>query len=303
MTNCHELTVKPYLQDVSSISSNLRHTKHMYNYHQSGFSAPGSLDVRRGNYFDYVVPSGWRIVEDGQFAVVLCSPDNSALTIMVGNSGLPINYNPGQFVYEKLLTMQPYNLQMSHPRPAQAIAGCSVAYEFDVIYIHNGIPCQGIAKCSVAYSYNICTMVMTCAISHQSQWASYASWLPQIASQVAASNGAAFGMQGVMAQNLEISRTEGQRYREYREWSQQTWDEVTRQRNESIDRQNFHFRENLGNVTTWTNPYGYPNVELPTNYSYFWINRQGQIYGTNDPGENPNFGSTQDWARMNRYQP
>ncbi|MFN6536307.1 MAG: hypothetical protein RM021_008015 [Nostoc sp. EkiNYC01] len=279
----------------------------MYNYNQSSFSSQasttGSLSIQHGNFFNYVVPSGWRVVEDGQFAVVLCSPDNVALTIMVGNSGLPVNYNPWQFVYEKLLAMQPYQLLLGQPRQAQPIAGCSVAYEFDCTYIYNGIPCQGIAKCSVAYSYNLCTMVMTCAASHQSQWANYASWLPQVACQVSATNGAAFGMQGIMAQNIDISVTEGQRHREYREWSKRTWDEVNRQRGESIDRQNFQFRENLGNVTTWTNSYGYPIVELPTDYNYYWINRQGQIYGTNNPGENPNVGSTQDWIKMNRHLP
>ncbi|OUL21037.1 hypothetical protein BV378_27655 [Nostoc sp. RF31YmG] len=278
----------------------------MYNYNQSSFShpyTPGSLSMRRGQYFNYVVPSGWRVVEDGQFAVVLFSPDNAALTIMVGNSGLPANYNPWQFVYEKLLAMQPYELRIGQPRPAQPIAGCTVAYEFDYIYSFNGIPCRGIAKCNVAYSYNMCTMVMTCAASHESQWANYASWLPQIAGQVTATNGAAFGIQGIMAQNIEISLAEGQRLREYREWSERTWEEVNRQRSQSVDRQNVQFRENLGNVSTWTNPYGYANVELPTSHNYFWMNRQGQIYGTNDPSENPNIGSTQEWARMNRYQP
>ncbi|HIK07171.1 MAG TPA: hypothetical protein IGS40_21180 [Trichormus sp. M33_DOE_039] len=279
----------------------------MYNYNQSPFSSPGSnpggWEIRRGQYFNYAMPHGWQVVEDGQFAVVLSSPDNAALTIMVGNSGLPVNYNPWQFVYEKLLAMQPYELQMSQPRQAQPMAGCAIAYQWDYTYYFNGILYRGVAKCSVIYTYNICTMVMTCAASHESQWSNYASWLPQVADQVTATNGAAFGIQGIMAQNIEISQTEGQKLREYREWSERTWNEVNHQRHESIDRQNFHFRENLGNVTTWTNSYGYPTVELPTSYNYFWMNRQGQIYGTNDPSENPNVGSTQDWTRMNRYQP
>lgn len=156
----------------------------MYNYNQSSFPTPGSLEIRSGNYFNYVVPSGWRVIEDGQFAVVLFSPDNAALTIMVGNSGLPVNYNPWQFVYEKLLAMQPYQLQMSQPRQAQPIAGCTVAYEFDCTYIYNGIPYQGIAKCSVAYSYNLCTMMMTCAASHQSHWANYASCVTSFTSAI-----------------------------------------------------------------------------------------------------------------------
>ncbi len=275
----------------------------MYNHNPSSFSAPVPLEIRQGQCFSYVVPNGWRVGEDGQFAVVLFAPDNAAITVMVGNSGLPVNYSPGQFVYEKILQLQPYDLRMSQPRQAQPISGCTVAYEFDCIYLFNGIPCRGIAKCSVAYSYNICTMVMTFAAAHESQWGKYATWLPQVSGQISATNGAAFGASGVMAQNLQISRDEGQRAQEYREWSQRTWDEVNRQRGESIDRQNFQFRENIGNVGTWTNPYGYPNIELPTTYTDYWIDRQGRIYGTNDPGENPNFGSTGDWVKMNRYRP
>ena len=276
----------------------------MFNYGQSPFSPQNpsshSPQIQQGQFFNYMLPNGWRVAEDGQFAVVLFAPDNAALTVMVGNSGLPANYNPWQFVQEKLSLLQPYDLRMSQPRPVQPISGCSVAYEFDCTYLSNGIPCQGIAKCSVAYSYNICTMVVTFAASHQSQWSGYASWLPQVADQVMATNGAAFGARGVMAQNLQISMTEGQQAREYREWSQHTWDEVTRQRDESINRQNVQFRENLGNVGTWTNPYGYPSIELPTTHNYFWINRQGQIFGTDDPSHNPNVGTTDEWARMNR---
>ena len=277
----------------------------MYNYNQSSFSSqsstPGSLEIRHGQYFNYVVPSGWHVAEDGQFAVVLFAPDNAALTGMVGNSGLPPNYNPWQFVYEKLLAMQPTNLLISPPRQAPPIAGCTIAYEFDYTYIFNGIPCRGIAKCSVAHSYNMCTMVVTFAASHESQWAGYASWLPQVPSQFTATNGAAFGISSIMQQNREISLAQAQQAREYRQWQERTWEEVNRQRHESVERQNVQFRENLGNVGTWTNPYGYPSVELPTSHKYYWINRQGQIYGTNNPTENPNVGSTVDWARMNQY--
>lgn len=275
----------------------------MYNNNPSSFSAPVPLEIRLGQCFSYVVPSGWRVGEDGQFAVVLFSPDNAAITVMVGNSGLPVSYSPGQFIYEKILQLQPYDLRMSQPRQAQPISGCTVAYDFDCTYLFNGIPCRGIAKCSVAYSYDSCTMVMTFAASHESQWGAYAAWLPQVSSQISATNGAAFGASGVMAQNLQISRDEGRRAQEYRDWSQRTWAEVNRQRDESIDRQNFQFRENLGNVGTWTNPYGYPNLELPANYTDYWIDRQGRVYGTNDPSENPNVGSTGEWVKMSRYQP
>jgi hypothetical protein len=277
----------------------------MNNYPQSSFSAQNNhaLEVRSGQCFQYVIPQGWQVAEDGQFAVVLFAPNNDALTIMVGNSGFPLHYNPSQYVYDRLMAMQPQQLQMSQPRQAQPISGCTTAYEYDYTYTFNGIPCQGLAKCSIAYSYDMCTMVVTSAASHTSQWAGYASWLPQVANQVSATNGAAFGMRGIMSQNINNSIIEGEIARENRREAQRNWDEATRQRGESIDRQNVYFRENLGNVQTWTNPYGYPTVELPTTHSYYWTNSQGQIYGTDNPSENPNVGTTESWMRMNRHQP
>ena len=53
----------------------------------------GSLEIQQGQFFKFALPTGWRVAEDGQFAVVLMAPDNAALTIMVGNSGLPANYD------------------------------------------------------------------------------------------------------------------------------------------------------------------------------------------------------------------
>src|SRR5688500_10584783 len=66
-------------------------------------AAPASLQIGSGRYFSYALPEGWRVGEDGQFALTLLAPDNKALTVMVGNAGLPPNYQPGRFVYEKLM--------------------------------------------------------------------------------------------------------------------------------------------------------------------------------------------------------
>ncbi|MDX2247981.1 MAG: hypothetical protein SF052_14445 [Bacteroidia bacterium] len=258
------------------------------------------LSIRQGQFFSYALPPGWRVMEDGQFAVVLVAPDNAAVTIMVGNSGLPLNYPPAQYLYERLMAAGYTNLQLSQPRQGTPVAGCQYAYTFDYTYSVNGVPCRGQATCSVAPSYDMCTMIATCAASQNNQWASYASWLPQVAGQVAATNGAAFGMRGIMQQNLQNSTAYGEAARQYREWSQQNWQQVTDQRNQSQDRNNQQFRENLGGVQTYTNPYDSRAVELPTTHSYYWINRQGTTWGTNDPSENPNNGSTQEWVRMQK---
>jgi hypothetical protein len=85
----------------------------------------------------------------------------------------------------------------------------------------------------------------------------------------------------------------------YRDWSQRNWQQVTDQRNASQDRNNEQFREDLGAVQTYINPYDTRlPLELTTQYQYFWVNRQGGIVGTNDPIANPNVGSTAEWKRM-----
>jgi hypothetical protein len=258
-----------------------------------------TVQVQTGRFFRYAVPSGWKVQEDGQFAVVLFAPDNSAMTVMAGNAGMPANYPPGQYAQEKIQQMSVQDLRIGPASMARPMPGCSTAWEFEYSYSFGGEACRGMAKCSVAPSYDMCTMVVTLAASKQAQWSRYAAWLPSVPEQAAALNGAAFGARGVMQQNLDNSINLGEQARANREWSAKTWAEVNRGRAESQDGQNREFRENLGNVQSWTNPYGSGNVELPTTFSNYWINKQGRIVGTNNPSENPNNGSTEEWQRMN----
>ncbi|MEK7468923.1 MAG: hypothetical protein AAB074_16230 [Planctomycetota bacterium] len=268
---------------------------------RTGPSSAGApvLQVQTGRFFRFAVPSGWRVQDEGQFAVVLVAPDGCAFTVMAGNSGLPANYPPGQFAQEKILQMQVQDLRLGPASMARPMAGCSSAWEFEYSYTVGGAPCRGMAKCSVASTYDMCTMVVTLAASQEPQWSGYSTWLPAVAEQVAAINGAAFGARGVMQQNLENSINLGEQARRNREWSATTWGQVNRERAASQDRQATEFRENLGNVQTWTNPFDSGKVELPATFSNYWINRQGRIVGTNNPGEDPNNGSTEQWLRMN----
>lgn len=89
--------------------------------------------------------------------------------------------------------------------------------------------------------------------------------------------------------------------RQYRDWSQKNWQQVTDERNASSDRRSFVVRENLGGVQTFTNPYGTsPPVELSMTNKYDWTDRQGRMVGTDDPSANPNAGSTSEWRKMER---
>jgi hypothetical protein len=256
------------------------------------------LAIQRGQFFSYALPDGWRVGEDGQFALTLHAPDNRALTVMVGNAGLPVNYPPDRFVAEKLGALRPEGLRIGAPTPVEPGPGFTTAMQYEVDYSTGGVPVHGVVTCHVAPAYDTQVMAMTAALAAADQWPQYARWLPLVAAQVAASDGAAFGMRGVMAQNLQQSTAFAAAAREYREWSQRTWDQVTQERAASQERQNEEFRENLGAVQTYTNPYEGRPLELPTTYTHYWIDRQGHVVGTDNPTADPNVGSTGEWRRL-----
>ena len=104
---------------------------------------PAALRLANTQYFSYALPEGWQLGEDGQFALTLIAPDRKALTVMVGNAGMPPGYNPGQFAYQNLSAMRVDNLQLGEGRQVRPIAGFQYAYAFDVRYSVNGVPCQG----------------------------------------------------------------------------------------------------------------------------------------------------------------
>ena len=266
----------------------------------------GKLRIGSGRFFSFALPPGWRLGEDGQFALSLIAPDDKAFTVLVGNAGLPPNYSPAQYVYEKLMAMRPTSLQLGPPRPARPAAGFTQAVEFEVSYVSPaGNPTHGLAKCNTQVAYDTALFAMTAAVSVADQWEGYASWLPAVAEQISANNGAAFGVRGVMAQNLKNSTAYAEAARSYRDWSQRNWQQVTDERGRSQDRINQGVREEiLGGVKPYANPYGEKRpVELPLDYSHYWMNRQGKVVGTDDPSANPNDGSTSEWRQMKQERP
>lgn len=270
-----------------------------------GAGAPpaGELRIAQGQFFSFALPPGWRVGEEGQHAVSLVAPDNRALTVVVGNSGLPLNSSPVDYAQRRLAALAAQGVQMSAARPARPAAGFSQAVEFEVAFTGTLGPTRGVLKVSSAPGYDSTVMAMTAALASADQWPNYSRWLPMVADQVAATNGAAFGRRGIMAQNLQNSIAFGQAASAYRDWSQKNWQGVVDARNDSQDRRNLAFRENLGAVQTHSNPFGFgPPVELPTTHRHYWQDRQGRVIGTNDPTADPNVGSTGEWRRMERVQ-
>jgi len=264
-------------------------------------SAPGGQPTYvRGQYFAYALPPRWQVGEEGPYALSLVAPDGSAFTVMVGNAGLPPNYPVDRFVYEKMMAIGPQNLQLGPPQQVVPASGFAYAYQFELRYLsQRGVVSRGVVKCHVAPAYDTALFVMTGAVAPESQWPGYATWLPRVADQIVAVDGGAFGRRGIMAQNLQLAREFGEAQRAYREWSQRTAQEVANQRDASLERRNHDVRENLGSTREYTNPYDTRvPVELPRTYQYYWVNRQGQYAGTNDPGVDMNQGSTDEWRRM-----
>ncbi len=142
-------------------------------------------------------------------------------------------------------------------------------------------------------------MVMTLAASTKAQWGQYAGWLPQVPTRFAATNSSAFGASGVAQQNLANSEAYGNQLREYREWSAKTQAEVTRDRQISQDRNNFDFRQNLGNVTRYDDPYTGRSVDLSSNNVVYWVNTtNGRILGDANSSFDPRTATDPNWQRM-----
>jgi hypothetical protein len=75
-----------------------------------------------------------------------------------------------------------------------------------------------------------------------------------VADQISAANGAAFGVRGIMAQNLQNSMAYAEAARNYREWSQRNWQQVTNDRNASQQKRQEGMREILGGEQPTSTP-------------------------------------------------
>lgn len=258
---------------------------------------------RQGACFRYLVPPGWQVTEDGQFAVVMVSPSFDAIVATVGNAGLPLYYAPGQYLFDTLGRMQLQGMRFGQGRPVAPLMGFPQAVLFDVDYMVNGVPCHGLARCSVAPSYDCATMVMSWVAAQAHLWAQYASWLPAIADQIQVTNSAAFGASGIAAQNLQNSIRLGEQARQDRAWSEQQWAEVTREREASEARNNFDFRQAMDGVQRYDNPYTNQPIDLPLSNAVYWINPlTGQILGDPNPGFDPRIGGDPNWQPMRPTQ-
>jgi hypothetical protein len=257
------------------------------------------LSTGQGQCFQFAVPEGWRVIEEGQFAVVLCSPDDTAMTIMVGNCGYPQGMtNPVAYAHEKLSMGGP--AQLGQPRPGRAVGGFEQALEMDYAYAVNGIPCQGVATVSVRNGYGSTDLVLTAGAAQQAHWPRFAAWLPGVAAMFAVTNGAAWGARGVAQQNLANSIAFGEQLAEHRRHSEQLQREVTDQRWASDERRQHDRGEVLSGESWYADPYGNPPQRLSDTAAVYWVNPQGVVKPSDDPSYDPRTAEDPYWQRMPR---
>ncbi len=257
------------------------------------------VEMRRGQTFAFAMPRGWQVAEEGAFAVTTVAPDHAAITVMVGNSGMPVAYPPGQYLWEQLARLQLDGLQLGPPRTAAPVLGFPYAWEHDVTYGVRGIPCRGVAKVSAAPAYDTVTLVMTWAAAQAARWPQLAGWLPQVASQVQICGPGAFGMAGIAAQNLANSTAQGEQARAHREWSANLWDQVGRERAASQDRVAFERGQGLAGAQRYDDPVAGRAVDLPASNASYWVHvTTGRIVGSPDPTFDPRTPLDAGWTRL-----
>ena len=261
-----------------------------------GASSPVPVQKYQGRYFHCALPAGWQVQENSNL-ICLTSPDGAASILAAGLVGLLQQFTPDQFMYYLLNLHQMQIIHVFQGERMQAAPGCTEAGRFEILYVTNSVAARGIATCQVATGYNQCNGSLILAASRQEVWEQYHAWLPEVAAQVTPAGPHTY-MASLVAENDRRATHEfGQRLQETNEYIHNLHQQTVNERWASQDRQNFHFRENLGAVATYYNPYENQHVEIPTQYTYYWVNRQGRVYGTDDPREDPRVGSTDEWSQ------
>lgn len=276
---------------VMSFSSNTNPFGHEANLHDLRLWG-NSLETRHGAYFSCVIPEGWLIGEDGQYAFSIYSPDQSAIVAVSGNSNLYPGISPLAYAQQTLMSLQPMNLQVAPLGQRQPVQGFNYAEAFDVFYYKAGggspIPWKGMSIVNVYQYYGGCLMAINMALAVANHWESTQNWLPGMALLITANNGGAFGITGAMQQNLHISQSQGKAMEAYRQWSSQLQSQVQVEKAAVLENIQEAFRNNLGAVKPLRDPYTDRVVKVSTKDTYYWVNTMGKYFSTNDPLENPN---------------
>ena len=260
--------------------------------------------MKRGSHFAYQLPPGWTVVEEGAFALVLRSPDQMAGIVIIGQSGLMYGMSPEQFAYYEMNTVMRLapDVRLLSGRSIQPMPGYTQAAVFDVTYTLAGpmgmMPMRGIAVSNVAIGYAQCNGTLTLAASVVNQWGQYADWLPQVALSAQNVGADAFGSQTMAGVISGIAQQDHAANQAYQQWSQQTWQQVTNERNASIDRQQGAMGSMLTGQEWISEGFGGQDIRRSTTPACIWRSRDGREISSPDPSFDPRHAGDVDWVRV-----
>lgn len=258
----------------------------------------------RGSHFVYPLPPGWTVGEEGAFALVLRSPDMMAGIVVIGQSGLMHGMSPEQFAYYEMNTVMRLapDVRLTLARCIPPMPGYTQAAMFEVTYTLSGpmgmMPMRGIAVANVAIGYAQCNGTLTLAASEIRHWPQYAEWLPEVALAARNVGADAFGSQTMAGVISGIAQQDHAANQAYQQWSQQTWQQVTNERNASIDRQQGAMGSTLTGQEWISEGFGGQDIRRSTTPACIWRSRDGREISSPDPSFDPRHAGDVDWVRV-----
>jgi hypothetical protein len=267
---------------------------------------PPQCTVRQGRNFLYSLPSGWRVVEEGNYALFLQAADQSAGIVVAGLSGLTTPLNPGQFAQHILTTVLriPPGIQFGAHWQLQPSRGYSMAEAFELRY---GLPgafgvkaMRGLAFSNVALTYAACSGVIHLAAAPEEHWANSADWLPAVALQAINNGPNAYGAWGVAAGDRYNQARENLQFQNYLSWSEQTWASVAAHRAASHAYRSAALDPILTGQQWNADPWGYVPTRDSIAPAVIWVHQDGRRFESPDPSMDPRTPSDPDWRRVDR---
>ncbi|MFM7427130.1 MAG: hypothetical protein ACKO7W_19380 [Elainella sp.] len=272
-------------------------------FQQMPAAATNQVQQVRGSNFTYLLPPGWFVGEEGNYSLSLRSRDFRAGITVFGQSGMMYPMTPDQYAYQVMTSvMRLSNVQFSQPRPIQPMPGCTQAMILETLYpvaMPNGaFMAQGIVVSNVAIGYNQCDAVMTLVAADTALWPQYQSWLPQVGLAACNTGPDPYGRTSMAGVIRGIAVQDHQAYTAYSQWSNHLWQQVTDDRNASIDRQ----QDALGQTLTgqvWVNSrYDGRSTRQSTTPAVIWESRDGRRIASDDPSFDPRTPIDSDWRRL-----
>jgi hypothetical protein len=268
---------------------------------KAGGAAPvPSIGVRYGRNFAHLLPSGWQVIEEGNYVLFCASSDRSAGTFVYDITGAPYMVDPMRFIEYVLMNVSRIQsqIQVGAVWSIRPLSGYNSAIAGELQYAGQDGERIATAFCNLAVAYQTCSGVIHLASYQKQRFADYAGWLPQVAIQAVNIGPNPFGATVAGGVIRGIAERERAAFADFREWSRVNWDEVTQQPAAS----DAWRQSGLDPVLTgheWNgDPFGGADTRDSTTPAIIWTHPSGARIESADPSFDPRTPQDQGWQRV-----